>query len=417
MRMKKPSVIQALTVAVPTILLILVILGGVSIFRIGSRIDRLEEHLLTPHAAVVASNDGQEPGISDNQILFGQSAVLSGSAEELGKGMRLGIETAFHEVNQAGGAHGRMLTLKTLDDFYEPGFSVQTTQWLIEREEVFALVGAVGTPTSRVAYPLAHDAGVPFLFPFTGAEFLRDPELDKVVNLRASYYQETEEIVAYLTEDLGITRIAVCYQDDSYGLNGLEGVRLALDRRGQEVIGTVHFQRNSGELRRASASIVELNPEAVIVIGAYQQAAKLVKTVRPGIDPIFVTVSFGGGNGLVEALGDDGDGFYVSQVVPYPEDSSIPIVARYRAALSSYNPEAEPGFVSLEGYLAGRLAIFALDACGRELSRKCFLDALLTSEVIDIDGFQLEYGLNGNRGSDEVYLTVIGADGKYHLLR
>ena len=146
--------------------------------------------------------------------------------------MRLGIEAAFHEVNRSGGVHGRRLVLETLDDTCETGFAATNTQRLIEKRKVFALIGAVGTPTSRAASPLAHEAGVPFIAPFTGAEFLRDPELDNVLNLRASYYQEAEEMVARLTEDPGVTRVGVLYQNDSYGQNGLDGTTLALERRG-----------------------------------------------------------------------------------------------------------------------------------------------------------------------------------------
>ena len=157
----------------------------------------------TPHLATAQGEGHEDPGFSDDHVLFGQSAAFTGPAQELGKAMRLGIEAAFHEANRAGGVHGRQLKLKALDDGYETDFAASNTQQLIENERVFALIGAVGTPTSRAASPLAQTAGVPFLAPFTGAEFLRDRELDNVLNVRASYYQETEEMVARLTEDLG----------------------------------------------------------------------------------------------------------------------------------------------------------------------------------------------------------------------
>ena len=128
-------------------------------------------------AGAKITNDDRDPGIYDDQVLFGQSAVFSGASKGLGREMRLGIQAAFHEANQTGGIHGRELRLQTLDDAYEPDFAIHTTQRLIEKSQVFALIGTVGTPTSRVAAPIAHDAGVPFLAPFTGAEFLRDPAL------------------------------------------------------------------------------------------------------------------------------------------------------------------------------------------------------------------------------------------------
>lgn len=364
--------------------------------------------------APTSHDHSSEPGISDDEILFGQSAVISGPSQELGKGMRLGIEAAFHEANLNGGIHGRELKLKTLDDGYEPEYAADTTEWLIEKDRVFALIGAVGTPTSRVAAPLAHDAGVPFLAPFTGAEFLRDPALDNVLNVRASYHQETEEMVLRLTEHLRMKRVAVLYQDDSYGLNGLEGVKLALERRGLEPIGSWRYQRNADVLDAVATEIIEADPEAVIIIGTQVPVATTVEAVGRHIDPVFMTVSFGGGIALADALGKAGEGVYVAQVVPFPEDPTIPVVARYHAALSRYSPQARPGFVSLEGYLAGRLAVFGLQACGRDVSRQCFMDGLRTSEAIDIDGFRLKFGPGNNQGSNKVFLTTIGSDGKYH---
>ena len=400
--------------SVLTASLLVAALGGACL---GGQVETRQEN--SAGATAVQSNaalehqDAGSPGLSDAQVLFGQSAAFTGPAQELGKQMRLGIEAAFHEANQAGGVHGRHLKLESLDDAYEDDYAYTNTERLIETNQVFALIGAVGTPTSRAASPLAHAAGVPFLAPFTGAEFLRDPHLDNVLNFRASYYQETEEMVARLTEDLGVTRVAVLYQNDSYGLNGLEGTRLALERRGLEPVASWHYERNTSAVKGAALRITEANPEAVIMIGAYAPVVRTIELVRRELDPVFMAVSFVGSNALADALGEDGAGVYVTQVVPLPQDGSNPVVARYHRALSEYEPQAEPGFVSLEGYLAGRLAVAGLEACGQELSRECFLQSL-HAETIVIDGIQLNYGPDDNQGSDAVFLTVIGVDGKYH---
>ena len=364
-------------------------------------------------AETMPQDGDADPGIFDGEIIFGQSAAFSGPAQVLGKDMRLGIQAAFHEANQTGGIHGRHLRLESLDDAYETDYAASNTLRLIENEKVFSLIGEVGTPTSRAAAPLANQAGVPFIAPFTGAAFLRDPELNNVLNLRASYYQETEEMVTRLTGDLGITRVAVLYQDDAYGQNGLEGTRLALERRGLEPAASWHYPRNTSAVKSAVVNMLEADPEAVIMIGSYAPVARTIELVRREIDPVLMTVSFVGSNALVDELGDEAEGVYVTQVVPQPDDGSIPVVARYHAALSNYDARAEPGFVSLEGYLAGRLAIAGLEACGRELSRGCFIRALHDPEVIDIDGLSLQYGPRDNQGSDAVFLTVIGADGNY----
>ncbi len=367
----------------------------------------------SPSTAMTAAEDEGVPGVTDQRVLFGQSAALTGPAQALGQQMQLGIQAAFDEQNQAGGVHGRQLDLTTMDDFYEPDSAFSNTRNLIRNQGVFALIGEVGTPTSRSASPLANAEGVPFIAPFTGAEFLRDSGLDNVVNLRASYYQETEEIVARLTEDLGITRIAVLYQSDSYGQAGLAGVRQALEMRGLAPVQSWYYQRNTSAVKRAVHNLVSADPEAIIMIGAYSPVAKTITLAREDIDPVFATVSFVGSNALANEVGAEGTGAIVTQVVPLPQDNSIPAVAAYHSALKAYDSTAEPGFVSFEGYLAGRLAIAGLQMCGPDLSRECFLSAIRDAGSIDIEGMALQYGPSDNQGSDAVYLTVIGADGKY----
>ncbi len=360
--------------------------------------------------------DRGTPGVFEDRVLFGQSAAFSGPAQELGKNMRLGIEAAFHEANLAGGVHGRRLELTTLDDAYEPEAAITNTQQLIG-EGVFALIGAVGTPTSRSATPVAAESGVPYLTPFTGAAFLRDPEWTNIINLRASYAQETEEMVERLTVDLGIERIAILYQDDSYGRSGYDGVQQALGRRGSEAVAVGRYTRNTSAVKAAVLDIQGGSPEAVIMIGAYQPMAEFIKWARNlGMDALFLNVSFVGSNALAQELGPEGVGVLVTQVVPFPEDDSLAVVSAYHRALAAYAPDATPGFVSLEGYLAGRLAIAGLEMCGRDLDRDCFLASLRESAMLEIEGFPLQYGEDDNQGSDKVFLTVIGPGEQYHAI-
>lgn len=360
----------------------------------------------------------RNPGVTDDKITFGQSAAFSGPAWELGTDMQLGILAAFQEANEAGGVNGRELDLVALDDAYEPEAAIANTFELIEENQVFALIGAVGTPTSRSAVPVALDADVPYVAPFTGAAFLRETTYRNVVNLRASYFQETEEMVARLTEDLGIERIAVLYQDDSFGLAGLNGATRALSRRDMEPVSVGFYPRNTLAVKSAILKIRDDEPEAVIMVGAYQPVATFISWAkRAGMeDVVFITISFVGSNALAKFLDRDGENVFVTQVVPFPTDDSIPIVDSYLNALEAYDPGASPGWVSLEGYLAGRLAIEGLRACGRDVTRECFLDSISKFDSMDLDGFQLEYGFADNQGSDQVFLTVIGPDGSYRAI-
>lgn len=360
----------------------------------------------------------EQPGVSDRSILFGQSAAFSGPAQELGRNMRLGMQAAFWEVNEQGGVHGRRLELVSFDDGYEPKSAIDNTRQLIGGEQVFALIGAVGTPTSLAAVPIAEDAGVPYIAPFTGSSFLRDPKWQGVVNMRASYFQETEEIVARLTDSLGVKRIAIMYQDDSFGREGFRGVRRALERRELSLVSVGVYPRNTTAVKTALLDLRGGQPQAVILVGTYEPVATLIAWAQAtGFNPIFATISFVGSKALARELGPAGTGVLVSQVVPFPTATDPAIVGSYRSALTAYAPKAEPSFVSFEGYLAGRLAIAALTGCGREVSRACLLENLRRADVINLEGFKLRYGDGDNQGSDAVFLTAIDRDGEYRPIQ
>ena len=391
----------------------------------GCRGARPATHALTPRHAATAvflgvlvgalagsplAAQSEAEGVFADSIVFGQSAAFTGPTSELGSNMRLGILAAFEEANRRGGVQGRILRLRSRDDGYEPEAASDNTHALIA-EGVFGLVGAVGTPTSTAAEPVASAAGVPYIGPFTGAEFLRENR-DFVVNLRASYYQETEEMVERLTTDLGFTRFAVLYQDDNYGNAGLTGMRRALGRRDMVLVAEGAYVRNTTAVKRALLDIREGNPQAVIIIGAYQPAAAFIRWARRiGVNAIFVNISFVGSNALLNELGAAGEGVVVTQVVPFPGDTSVPVVARYHEALAAVDPDASPGFVSLEGYLAGRLIVEGLDRTGPEPTRESFLGTLREAGPIDLGGFEVEYGERDNQGSDRVFLTRIQAGG------
>jgi len=364
--------------------------------------------LSLPAAEALAEN-----GVFPDKIVFGQVAALEGPAQALSQGMREGILAAFGEVNRAGGINGRKLELKSLDDGYEPEKTIEPTKKLINEEKVFALVGAVGTPTSKAAQPIAAEAKVPFIGPFTGAEFLRNPYNRYVVNVRGSYYQETEAWVEHLTKDLGVSKIAILYQDDAFGLAGLEGVKIALAKRNMSLVASGSFKRNTTAVKSALLDIMKAGPQAVVTVGPYKPIAEFVKIARQQkFDPIFVAISFVGSDALARELGTAGAGVVVSQVVPFPWDTSIPIVASYQAAMQAMNADSKPGFVSLEGYLAGRLVAEALKRMPEAPTREAFLDAVAKGSF-DFGGVKLNYAANKNQGMDEVFFTILQSDGLF----
>jgi branched-chain amino acid transport system substrate-binding protein len=350
-----------------------------------------------------------EDGVTADAIMFGQAAVLEGPASALGQGMRAGIQAAFDEVNAKGGVHGRKLKLTSRDDGYEPDRAIAQTRKLIEEDKVFALIGPVGTPTSAAAQPIATAAKVPFIGAFTGAGFLRNPKLDNVINVRASYGAETEAWIKHLTEDLKIRKIAIFYQDDAFGRAGLDGVMAAMKKRGLELAAEATYERNTVAVKTALITLKRAEPEAVVMVGAYKPCAELIRLARKlEFNPVFVNISFVGATALAKELGPDGKGVVVSQVVPFPWDTSLKVVADYQAAI-----KATPDFVSLEGYLVGRLVIAALDKVGPQPTREGLIKTIKDTGKFDIGGLTMTFGPSKNEGLDQVFLTVVQSDGSF----
>ena len=360
--------------------------------------------------AAVASNQG----ISETEIRFAQVAALEGPASALGLGMQSGISAAFEEANRNGGVHGRKLSLSSFDDGYEPDRSVTQVRSIIEENAYLGLIGPVGTPTTKATQPVASQAAFPFIGPFTGAGFLRDASHGNIFNVRATYAAETEAWIKYLVDEQGMKDIAILYQDDGFGRVGLAGVTAALEKRGMGLVAQGTYTRNTTAVKTALLTIRKAKPDAVVMVGAYKPIAEFIRLSRKlKFDPAFVNISFVGSKALAQELGPLGDGVIISQVVPFPWDASLPIVAEYQAAMSAVDPAFEPGFVTLEGYLVGRLAIEALQQAGKDLTRESYLNALAGLNELDLGGAQMQFGSDDNQGMDRVFMTRINPDGGF----
>lgn len=352
-----------------------------------------------------------ETGVADNEVMFAQIAALDGPAAQLGIGMRQGLLAAFAEANAAGGVHGRKLTLESRDDGYEPDRSIAHINDVISEDKYFGLIGSVGTPTNVALQPIATENDFPLIGPFTGAGFLRNPDLDNVYNVRGSYDAETQAWVDHLVDTLGLSKIAILYQDDSFGRAGLSGVNKALDARGMSLVAEGTYTRNTTNVKDALFAIREADPEAVVMVGAYKPVGEFIKLSREfQFTPEFVTISFVGSQALADELWPEGAGVIISQVVPFPWDSSLPIVAEYQAALKA-SGDGSVGFVTLEGYLVGRLAIEALDRAGQDLTREGFLAAIESIDRLDFGGVELDFGRGDNQGIDTIFMTRLLPDG------
>lgn len=352
------------------------------------------------------------PGVTANKILLGQSAALTGPAAQLGIQMRNGIKAYLNYVNEKGGVYGRRIELITLDDGYEPSRSAPNTKKLIEEVKVFGLIGYVGTPTMAAAMPIHTQAKVPLVGPYTGAEILRVPFNRYIFHVRASYYDETERIIKQVVS-IGGKNIAVFYQNDSYGQAGLKGVELAMQRRDMKISALGTVERNTIDVAAAVKAINAVKPDAVVMISAYTSCAEFIRQMKKaGSTATFYNVSFVGSKALSDALGNEGSGVAISQVVPFPWGRAVPVVKEYqrlsaKAGFTDYN------FTALEGFLAAKVFVEGLRRTGRNLTREAFISAMEKMQSVDLGGFYIGYSPTNHAGSNFVDLTIIGRDGKF----
>ncbi len=352
----------------------------------------------------------QTAGVADDRIVLGQSAPFSGSAAQLGLQFNLGAQLHFEAVNAKGGINGRRIELQRLDDGYEPERCAANTRQFIG-QNVFALFGYVGTPTSLAALPLATEAKIPFFAPFTGAQALREPFNRYAVHVRASYFDETAAIVRQVTS-VGIRKVAVFHQNDAYGKTGLEGVQRALQAQNQTPVAVGTVERNSTEVAAALKDILAARPEAIVQIGAYKACATFIRLARQqGYAGNFYNVSFVGTQALSDELGAMARGVVVSQVMPFPYAPVMPLSGDYLAALKDQRG-VSPNYSGMEGFVAARVFTEALSRAGRNLTREAFLNAVEGLQNLNLGGFPVDFGPKKHTGSRFVELTLLTEDGR-----
>lgn len=352
----------------------------------------------------------QAEGPSSRTLLLGQSAPLSGPSARLGCELREGALAWFAEVNRRGGIHGRRIRLVSLDDRYEPALTRRNTSVLLDHLKVFALFGYVGTSTVKAVLPELERRGIPLIAPVTGAALLRSPTPVNVINFRASYAQEIDRIIAVLVH-AGNHQIAVMHQSDAFGADGLVAARRALARYGLKPVALASMRRNSSEADVAARTIAAVNPDAVVVITAYPSSAAFSLAMqRLNSRAQLMNVSFVGTRGLQDALeGGRGNGIGITQVVPFPWNRHIPVVAEYQRLMQRHNHSMGFGFTSLEGFLSAKMMTEALQRAGADPSRQEMMKAFASIGTKNLGGFRLSLGPRDRNASDFVDITYLGS--------
>ncbi|HXZ80175.1 MAG TPA: ABC transporter substrate-binding protein [Terriglobales bacterium] len=355
----------------------------------------------------------EQPGVSDKEVKLGSCSALDGPARQLGIQTVVGATAYLNYINAQGGVHGRKVQLLAFDDGYDPEKTTPCFKRL-EKEGVFAAGFFVGTPTAAKYVPMAQADKVPVVGLFTGAQILYEPVKHYILNVRASYYDETHEQIENLW-DIGVHKVGVIYQDDAFGKAVLDGVELALDKHHSKPVALGTFPRNTLSIDSGLTRVRLAHPEAVILVGPYAPVAEIVKRAHAeGWHPIFVSVSFVGTEAFIKEAGKDAEGTIITQVVPPVDRIDLPTVQLYRQALEKYFPNNQPSFVSLEGFLDAMVVVEGLKRAGQNVTRDKFIEGIESIHNQDIGlgpKLKLNYGPEDHKGLDKVYSTVV-RDGK-----
>ena len=350
------------------------------------------------------------PGVSEREVLIGSCSALEGPSHFLGTETVTGAKAYLDMTNDAGGVDGRKLKLISYDDSYDPAKTEACFNRLME-QKVFALAFFVGTPTAVKYLPLAESNKIPLVGLFTGAQTLYVPLRHWVVNVRASYFDETREQMDGLWGTLGYKKIGVIYPEDPFGAAVLEGVKTALKGHGAEPAATASYPRQTSQVGGAIDTVKAANPEAVVVVGPANTVAPILKQAHAkGWKPLFLTVSFVGTDDLIQEAGSDAEGVVVTQVVPPYYLTEYKTVALYRRTLTKYYPSAQPNFVSLEGFVDAMVLVEGMKKAGKELTREGLIRGIESLHEIDMglgSKLKLNYSSKEHKGFDSVIPTVI----------
>ena len=350
-----------------------------------------------------ASFSRAEDGVTEKEILLGMSNAQTGPVYELGIAMKEGATVYFNKVNAAGGVQGRKIKLIVYDDRYEFPKVIANTRKFIEEDKVFALFGYIGSGISAAIVPTITRARVPYLFPLTGAEVIRNPVNKYIFNLRASYADEAEVLVDRATRDLKMTKIGVFAQDDAMGEAGRAGLIRALRKRNMPLVGDGKYERNTEDVEAALETLVKANPEAVMLACPYTPCAAFLKKARArGFSPLFLHLGVGT-TALIHEAGKAADGLIVTQIVPNPSDSALPIVKEFVSDMKAAG--FTPDLVSLESYLGAKVLVEALKKTS-PLTREALISTLEKFSM-EAGGLAVSFSPTDHQGLHQVFLTKI----------
>jgi len=360
-----------------------------------------------------AASSQAEVGVTEREIVLGQSVAVSGTLAALGKQYSAGAQLYFDSVNDSGGIHGRKVRIVSLDDGYDTQRALDNTKKLLKEQKVFALFNYLGTGITTALLPVIVAEKVPLFAPYTGADHLRQAQNRYLFHIRASYHDEAEKIVEHL-HSLGFSRIGVVHQNDVFGRSALASVEEAMTKRKIRPIGIGVIESNSTDAKAAAETLAPTDPQVIILATAGGGAIAFIREyAKRNLRTQYYGFSVVSSEQLIRELGPDSHGITITQVMPFPWKSLTALTREYQRLLAARDANAKPGYTHFEGFISAKAFAEALRQAGRDLTRERLVGTLERMDNLDLGGYVLSFRPGNHNGSKFVELTMIGKDGKF----
>lgn len=369
--------------------------------------------LLSALAALPISFHAGVRAADPTSIKLGQSVDLTGPLSALGQAMHQGSKAGFDAINARGGVNGQKIELRVVDDGYDVKRSLENVKGFLADQDTFALFNCMGTPMIEAMLPSLLESGIPFFAPFSGALSARPANAKNVFNIRASYPEEAQQLVQHLAT-VGIKRIAIAYQNNSFGKEVSSATQLAMAKFNVEATAIVTVENSAADAASAAAKVATSQPQAVLLGLAGKPTIEFVKAIRSqrkGL-PLYA-LSIMGAAATLKAIGADATGIAISQVVPLPSNSLMPVVRDFQQAWKASGTKLEPSHLALEGYINARVFAEALRRAGKSPSRNAFIDSTWAMKKFDLGGFDVSFSASDKNASRFVELTMVANDGRF----
>ena len=361
-------------------------------------------------ASAVFRASAAENGVTEKEILLGQSTALSGPLLEVARPFNEAAIGYFNFVNQQGGINGRRIKLVTRDDGYVAAKTADNVKDLIENDKVLAIFGVLGVLNTVAALPVATAAKTPFLFPMNGDAAIRRTPNRYFFTVTASFEDEIDKLVGHVAT-IGAKNVSVAHLKNPFGVAIRQAAERALAARGLKLNSSVEFDLQ-GDKTKAATDLLASKPDAVILGAVGTNAADFIRAFRDGGSAAMLLAFSGVGTDILfKQLGEKSNGIIVSQLVPFPWTAAIPLVREYQAVSKSRN---SPNFthLGLWGHVSARMMVESLKRAGRDLTRERLMDAIEGIRNMDLGNYVVEFGPDKHHGSRFVDITLIGRNGK-----